>query len=124
MGTTPLLLIVRIIKLLWTFVPFIITVVFDDRPIRQVLRENISYTIVFILLLLTACGLFVTTYVLGNLRDHNTVLSEQYRILELRHAEQQRQLQRFRDHHECPIPNPIPEDEDYDPYRALRLLND
>lgn len=123
MGTTPLLLIVRLIKLLWTFMPFIITVIFDDRPIRQVLRENISYTIVFILLLLTACGLFVTTYVLSNLRSHYTTLGEQYRTLELSHAEQQRQLQRFRERLECPTPNPLTEDKDYDPYRALRLLD-
>lgn len=117
---TPLLIVARLLKLVWTFVPFILTVIFDDRPFRQVLRENLSYTVLFVMFLLTACGLVVTTYVLNNLRTHHTNLATQYRTLELTHDEQTRQLLRLRETHDCPIPL---ENDDYDPYRALKLLD-
>lgn len=118
MGTLPL--IIRIAKLLWTCLPFIITVVFNDRPVKEVLRENFALTIVFILFIVMTFTAFFMTQTLGRISSDHIHLEEKARMYEETIARQASQIKRQRSELESYAEEE--DEEDYDPARTLRRL--
>lgn len=117
MGT--LSIIIRIIKIVWACLPFITTVMFDDRPIKTVLRENLAFTIVFVLFIIMTIISFMVTEALGLVSSEHIRLEEKYEELETITIAQRNLIRTQRKDLEMCVKN-----EDYDPYDALRRLND
>lgn len=115
MGTLPL--IIRIIKLLWACLPFITTVVFDDRPVKEVIRENLAFTVIFILFVVMTVSAFMTAATLENLGSEHIELEKLNTELEARIADAQVRLQTLRSELEV-----CSNEDAYDPTRALRRL--
>ena len=112
MGT--LSVIIRIARIVWVFFPFLMTVVFNDRPIKEVLKENLLFTIVFFLLMVTTAMSLLTSMALGNLKlEYNRLHAEYIRVES--NAIVNRRSGEKRDDQQCM--------EDYDPYRAIRELD-
>lgn len=107
--------IVRIARLVWVFFPFLLTVVFNDRPVREVIRENVMFTFVFFLLLVTTAMSLLTSMALGNLRTEYNRLHAEYVRIESKVIVNRREGEYDDKNEQCM--------ESYDPYRALRQLD-
>lgn len=111
-------LVIRVLRLIWTAVPFLMTLVFDDRPVREVLRENLYFTIIFVLFSMTTLTAVWTTSTLGKLRLEHYYLERRYRDLIVEHAQAvERNRLHLAELEMCTY------EDDYDPYRALRRLD-
>lgn len=58
-----------IFKALITFWPFLKNVIFKDRTVREAIRANKQFTILFALLILVITTLLLTVYVLSNVKE-------------------------------------------------------
>jgi hypothetical protein len=108
---------IRLARLALLFLPFFISLIFGGRPVREVLKANLSFTIVFSLLLTISSVLLVTTITLAQMRRDYAVLKEQHQELQVDIQAVRLQNQRLVERIGRCVSN------DYDPNRVLDRLN-
>lgn len=118
MGT--LTVIIKIVRILWTFMPFLTNVIFNDRQVSEVIKENISFTIIFFLFIITA---LLSATLASSLADVRAVLKSTAaennslkREFLLRTTRKEGDGTLLIENSECTY-------EEYDPYDSLRRLD-
>lgn len=89
-------MLLNFLKLLAFFWPFFKSVIFKDRPVKEVLQANRQFTYLFIILIGLAIMLHVTTATLAESRDNLVVTHRELRQLEAQLADTRQRMQQLK----------------------------